>query len=291
MQLVNISGVSIRIHPTFLIVLVAYGILGLAAQAFLVFGLVFCHELAHLLTTRAYGFKIVGLELYPFGGAAYSDDLFEGRKLEESIISLAGPALNIVLLFGAQILRWQGVWTGELAEDFVRFNFWLAAFNLIPVLPLDGGRVVRAFFAESFGYVKTTKFLAWSGKWLGLLIALFGIVLWGQGKFTEGALTYIILGGFFWYAGSKEIAKAHITFLRQLTRKKEDLLKKGLMRSFWVTVSSDTHLVRIVEQFTPDRFALISLTNQAMGLDKILTETDVVEGMFREGIHFPVGKL
>lgn len=291
MQLANISGVSIRIHPTFLIVLVAYGILGLAAQAFLVFGLVFCHELAHLLTTRAYGFKIVGLELFPFGGAAYSEDLFEGRKREESIISLAGPALNIVLLFGAQILRWQGLWAGELAEDFVRFNFWLAAFNLIPVLPLDGGRVVRAFFAESFGYVKTTKFLAWSGKWLGLLIALFGIVLWGQGKFTEGALSYIILGGFFWYAGSKEISKAHITFLRQLTRKKEDLLKKGLMRSFWVTVSSDTHLVRIVEQFTPDRYAMISLTNQAMGLDKILTETDVVDGMFREGIHFPVGKL
>lgn len=291
MQLVKISGVSINVHPTFLLVLVGYGVLGLAPQALVVFSLVFCHELAHLLTARAYGFRIKGLELFPFGGAAYCDDLFEGRKLEESIMALAGPALNVVLLFGAQALRWQGLWTGELAEDFVRFNFWLAAFNLIPVLPLDGGRVVRAFFAESFGYVKTTKFLAWSGKWLGLLIALFGIVLWGQGKFTEGALTYIILGGFFWYAGSKEIAKAHITFLRQLTRKKEDLLKKGLMRSFWVTVSSDTHLVRIVEQFTPDRFALISLTNQAMGLDKILTETDVVEGMFREGIHFPVGKL
>jgi stage IV sporulation protein FB len=150
---------------------------------------------------------------------------------------------------------------------------------------------VRAFFADSFGFVKTTKFLAWAGKWLGLLIAIYGIVLWGQGKFTEGALTYIILGGFFWIAGTKEIDSAHITFLRQLTRKKEDLLKKGLMRSFWFTVQSDTHLVRIVEQFTPDRYGMISVTNQTMGLEKILTETDVVEGMFREGIHFPVGKL
>ncbi|HEY8875100.1 MAG TPA: M50 family metallopeptidase [Desulfosporosinus sp.] len=291
MELVKISGVSIRIHPTFLVVLVVYGVLGLAAQALLVFSLVFFHELAHLMTTRAYGFKILGLELYPFGGAANSDDLFEGRKFEESMIALAGPALNVILLFGAQVLRWQGVWTGELAEDFVRFNFWLAAFNLIPVLPLDGGRVVRAFFADSFGFVKTTKFLAWAGKWLGLLIAIYGIVLWGQGKFTEGALTHIILGGFFWIAGTKEIDAAHITFLRQLTRKKEELLKKGLMRSFWLTVQSDTHLVRIVEQFTPDRYGMISVTNQAMGLDKILTETDVVEGMFREGIHFPVGKL
>ena len=291
MQLVKISGVSIRIHPTFLVVLILYGFLGLAAQAFLVFGLVFCHELAHLMTTRAYGFKIVGLELYPFGGAAKSDDLFEGRKFEESMIALAGTFLNIVLLFVGQVLRWKGLWTGELADDFVRFNFWLAAFNLIPVLPLDGGRVVRAFFAASFGYVKTTKFLAWSGKWLGLLIALYGIVLWGQGNFTEGALTYIILGGFFWIAGDKEVKYAHITFLRQLTRKKEDLLKKGLMRSFWFTVQGETHLVRIVEQFTPDRYGMISVTNPTMGLDKILTETEVVEGMFREGIHFPVGKL
>ena len=291
MQLVKISGVSINVHPTFLLVLVGYGVLGLAPQALVVFSLVFCHELAHLLTARAYGFRIKGLELFPFGGAAYCDDLFEGRKLEESIMALAGPALNVVLLFGAQALRWQGLWTGELAEDFVRFNFWLAAFNLIPVLPLDGGRVARAFFVESFGYVKTTKFLAWAGKWLGVLIALYGVIIWGQGKFTEGALTYIILGGFFWWAGSTEISSAHITFLKQLTRKKEDLLKKGLMRCRWVTVHKDTPLVRIVEEFTPDRYAMISLANETMGMDKILTETEVVEGMFREGIRFPVGKL
>jgi len=291
MELIKISGVSLRIHPTFLVVLVIYGVLGLAAQALLVFGLVFCHELAHLLTARAYGFRVVGLELFPFGGAAYCDDLFEGRKFEESIMALAGPALNVVLLFGAQALRWQGIWTGELAEDFVRFNFWLAAFNLIPVLPLDGGRVARAFFAENFGFVKTTKFLAWAGKWLGVLLALYGIILWGGGKFAEGPLTFLILGGFFWLAGSKEIASAHIIFLRQLTRKKEDLLKKGLMRSHWVTVYKDTPLVRIVEEFTPDRYAMISLANNEMGLGKILTETDVVEGMLREGIRFPVGKL
>ena len=291
MELLKISGVSIRIHPTFLLVLVVYGVLGLAAQALLVFSLVLGHELAHLLTAKAYGFKVVGLELFPFGGAAYCDDLFEGRKLEESVMALAGPAFNVVLLFGAQALRWNGMWTGELANDFVRYNFWLGAFNLFPVLPLDGGRVLRALCAEGFGFVRTTKFLARSGQWLGVILALYGVLLWGKGKFTEGALTFIILGGFFWFAGSKEISAAHITFLRQLTRKKEELLKRGLMRSKWLTVHRNTPLVRIVEEFTPDRYAMVSLTNEGMGLGKILTETDVVEGMMREGIRFPVGKL
>lgn len=291
MELIKVWGVSIRIHPTFLVVLLLYGVLGLAAQALLVFALVVAHELAHLMTAKAYGFKVVGLELFPFGGAAYSDDLFEGRKLEESMVALAGPALNVVLLFAAQALRWEGLWTGELAADFVRFNFWLAAFNLLPVLPLDGGRVVRALSVEGFGFVRTTKFLAWAGKWLGVLLGFYGVFLVGQGKFAEGPLTFIVLGGFFWLAGAKEISTAHITFLRQLTHKKEDLLKKGLMRSRWLTVQQDTPLVRIVEEFTPDRYALISLTNETMSQAKVLTETDVLEGMLREGIHFPVGKL
>ncbi len=291
MQIIKIFGVSFRIHPTFLVVLVVYGVLGLAAQALLVFGLVVCHEMAHLLMARVYGYKIIGLELFPFGGAAYCDDLFEGRKLDESVMALAGPAFNLLLLFGAQALRWQGIWTGELAVDFVRFNFWLAAFNLIPVLPLDGGRVARALLAGSFGFVRTTKFLAAAGKGLGLLLALYGIILWGSGSFSEGALSFIILGGFFWLAGSKEISTAHIMFLRQLTRKKADLQKKGLMRSLWLTVHKDTPLVRIVEKFASDRYAMISLTNEKFGLNKILTESDVVEGMLREGINFPVGRL
>ena len=291
MELLKIYGVSIRVHPTFLLVLVVYGVLGLAAQALLVFTLVLGHELAHLLTAKAYGFKVVGLELFPFGGAAYCDDLFEGRKVEESIMALAGPTFNVVLLFIAQALRWNGVWTGELANEFVRLNFWLAAFNLIPVLPLDGGRVARALFAEAFGFVRTTKFLARSGQWLGVLFALYGIVLGGSGKFSEGPLTFITLGGFFWFVGSKEISSAHITFLRHLTRKKEELVRKGLMRSKWLTVHKDTPLVRIVEKFTPDQYGMVSLANEKMGLAKILTETEVLEGMLREGIRFPVGKL
>lgn len=291
MELAKVNGMSLRIHPTFLLVLLVYGVLGQIAQALLVFSLVLGHELAHLLTAKAYGFKIVGLELFPFGGTAYCDDIFEGRKLEESVMALAGPAFNLVLLVGAEVLRWYGIWTGGPADDFVRYNFWLAVFNMIPVLPLDGGRVLRAVCADSFGFVPTTKFLAKAGQYLGVLFALYGMVLWNNGKFTEGPLTFMILGGFFWVTGSKEISAAHITFLRQLTRKKEELVKKGLMRSKWLTAERSTPVVRIVEQFAPDRYAMISLPNEEMSLAKILTETDVVEGMIREGIRCPVGKL
>ncbi|MHB1653658.1 MAG: M50 family metallopeptidase [Desulfitobacteriaceae bacterium] len=291
MELGKIAGVSLRVHPTFFLMLLLYGVLGLAAQAILVFSLVIGHELAHLLVARAYGFRVLGLEIFPLGGVAYCEGHFEGRKVEESLMALAGPAFNLLLLFIAQDLRWQGWWTGTWAEDFVRYNFWLATFNLIPVLPLDGGRVLRALLSSGFGFVRVTRALAWAGKWLGIGLAVYVFSAWARNGLQESLLFFLLLAGFFWLAGNKEISAAHVTFLQQLTHKKEELVRKGLMRSRWVTVHEETPLVRIVEEFSPDSYALISLTSREFTLDKTLTETEVLEGMLREGIHHPVGRL
>lgn len=291
MEVLRVRGLSIKVHPTFLLVLLAYGALGLITQALLIFTLVIGHELAHLLTAKAYGFRVIGLEIFPFGGAAYCDDLFEGRKMEESIMALAGPVFNLVLLFAAQALRWQGYWTGSSGEDFVRINFWLAAFNLVPVLPLDGGRIARALFSDTFGFVRTTKALARSGQAFGILLAILGLTLAGKGNSMEGMITLLLLAGFFWISGHKEISSARITFLRQLTRKKEELLNKGLMKSKVLTVYRETPLVRIVEELTPDRYALIHLPGKEFQVERTLTETQVVEGMLQYGIHYPVGNL
>lgn len=291
MEVARFQGLSIKVHPTFLLVLVAYGVLGQITQAFLIFSLVIGHELAHLLTAKAYGFRVIGLEIFPFGGAAQCEDLFEGRKVEESIMALAGPVFNLILLFAAQALRWEGYWTGPSSEAFVQINFWLAAFNLIPVLPLDGGRIVRALFSDAFGFVQTTKVLARGGQILGGLLALLGLVWLEKGNAVDGVLTLFVLAGFFWLSGKKEVEAARLTFLRQLTRKKEELLRKGLMKSKGITVTLDTPLVRIVEELTPDRYALITLPDQTFALGRTLTETQVVEGMLKHGIHHPVGKL
>lgn len=291
MEIARIQGLSIKVHPTFWLVLLAYGVLGLIPQALLIFFLVIGHELAHLLTAKAYGFRVIGLELYPFGGAAHCEDLFEGRKLEESMMALAGPIFNLILLFAAQALRWEGIWTGPLSEDFVQFNFWLAVFNLIPILPLDGGRVTRALFSDAFGFVQTTKFLARAGQFFGLILAIVGISLLGKGAY-DGIAICFLLAGFFWVSGKKEVSSARLTFLRQITRKKEELLHKGMMKSKAMTVTAETPLIRIVEDLTPDRYALIHLPGgEAFGIERTLTETQVVEGMLKKGIHCPVGKL
>ncbi|MDD2233857.1 MAG: M50 family metallopeptidase [Desulfitobacteriaceae bacterium] len=291
MEIGKVTGVSIRMHPGFLLLLGVYALFGLLPEAMLAFGLVLGHEIAHLSVAKAYGFRIQSLELFPFGGALTCNDIFEGRKTEETMMALAGPLFNIILLFAGQILRWQGIWTGALSEDFIRFNFLLAVFNLLPILPLDGGRIIRAIFAGVFGFVKTTKALAWAGKIVGLFFILAGIILIKITGLNGNNLVLLAFGGFFWIAGNKEISAARLTFLRQLTRKKEELVRRGLMRSKLITVYQDTPLIRVIEKLTPDSYALIILPDQNFKVAGSLTETEILEGMFREGIDYTVGKL
>lgn len=212
MEIFQIKGLSIRVHPTFLLVLLAYGILGLITQALLIFALVIGHELAHLLTAKAYGFKVVGLEIFPFGGAAYCDDLFEGRKIEESIMAVAGPLFNFLLLFAAQAIRWQGYWSGGSSEEFIRINFWLAAFNLLPLLPLDGGRIVRALFSDVFGFVRTTKVLARCGQAFGIILIILGLIFAGKGNSMEGIITLFLLAGFSCFQAIRKLLPRELPF-------------------------------------------------------------------------------
>jgi stage IV sporulation protein FB len=287
----HIRGITIRIHPTFIGLLLISALCGFAARAFIIFGLVILHELVHMLTARGYGVKVRSIELYPYGGTAVLEDTFEGKKKEETVIAFAGPAFNLSLFFILQYLRWEGIIEGAWALELVKMNFWLACFNLIPVLPLDGGRIVRAIFSGTFGFVRTTKFLAAAGKWLGSAFVVLGFLLQALGYYMSEPALFIILGVFFWIGSRKELANARIVFLKQLCRKKEQLLSKGLMRSSSLTVSRDTPLGRIMDEFTTDRYSLVNVFGEKDKIQKTLSETEIVQGMLDRGIDCKVGEL
>jgi stage IV sporulation protein FB len=285
------KGIKIKIHPTFIGLMIISALCGLAVRAFLIFGLVVLHELAHMLAAAGYGVKVRSIELYPYGGTAVLEDTFEGKKREETIISLAGPAFNFALFLMLQGLRGEGIIHGGWTLELARINFWLAAFNLIPVLPLDGGRILRAMLAGTFGFVRTTKLLAVAGRWLAGIFVVLGLWMEAFAFYTYEPAIFIILGVFFWIGGGKELANARIVFLKQLCRKKEQLLSKGLMRSAALTVTRDTELGKIMDELTSDRYSLINVIGGKNRIEKTWSETEIVQGIMERGLHDKVGNL
>ncbi len=287
----QIKGIKLKIHPTFIGILIISALCGFAVRAFIVFGLVILHELIHMLVAVAFGIRVKSIELYPYGGTAVLEDTFEGKRMEETMIAFAGPAFNLTLFFIIQYLRWEGIIQGEWVLELAKINFWLASFNLIPVLPLDGGRIARAFFSRIFGFVQTTRFLATAGKWLGGIFVILGFLFQALSFVMVEPVLLIILGVFFWIGSRKEITNARMVFLKQLCRKKEQLLDQGLMRSNCITVSKDTSLGKIIDMFTTDQYCLISVIENNNRIARTLSETEVIQGMMDRGLDSKAGEL
>ena len=152
----------------------------LAALAFAVLlGLsVLVHELAHAGAARAFGWQVREIRLTLMGGHTTFDAAREapGRS---ALVSLAGPAANLVLaLLGAILLGSldPGGLPRLVVELVTTANLLVGAFNLLPGLPLDGGRVVESLvWAVTGSETRGTVVAAWCGRVISVLV-----VLWAQ---------------------------------------------------------------------------------------------------------------
>lgn len=116
------------------------------------FGLIVIHELGHVTFARYYKWRITEIELLPFGGVVKTDEWGTVPSKEEMIVAIAGPAYNGVMIIFAAVCFLFGWWTPEWADFFVTANLWLAGFNLLPIYPLDGGRLLQALMSYQLPY-------------------------------------------------------------------------------------------------------------------------------------------
>ena len=158
-----------------------------------VFGCVVLHELGHSLAARFFGIGTRDITLYPIGGVAALDKM-PGKPLQEIIIALAGPAVNLVILIMLGALAGMGISGGILSALFYT-NVFLVLFNLIPAFPMDGGRVFRAGLSLAIPRDRATNIAAGIGKVCAGLMVVAGL-------FSNIMLT--LIGVFIWMAAGAE---------------------------------------------------------------------------------------
>ena len=159
---------------------------------------VIVHEFAHSLVARRFGLHMKGITLFIFGGVAEMADEPPSARAE-FFMAIAGPATSIVLglaLLGVTAL---GGWAGwprpvlGVLSYLWSINLVLAAFNLLPAFPLDGGRVLRAAL---WGWTKrlrrATRIASWIGSGFGILLIGLGVFNIIRGDFVGGIWLFLI---------------------------------------------------------------------------------------------------
>ena len=123
------------------------------------------HELAHLWVATTKGYKLKQMHLSMCGLFIKLDEDIEDK--DAFLINIAGPSLNLLLSVFCLALFWLVPTSYNYLSTFCISNLALAVFNLIPVYPLDGGKVVKGLFTNK----KHFKVFNRSSKWI--FIALF----------------------------------------------------------------------------------------------------------------------
>lgn len=191
-NLFRIFGIQLAVHGTFFLLL-AYagyegwrsdGTAGLLWHVLLTscfFVCVVLHELGHSLTALRYGVRVSRILLLPFGGMAEMEQI-PRRPSAEFLITIAGPAVNFALVavllpFGWRYLLGLELLTNftpaELVTQLLWANLIMGIFNLLPVYPMDGGRILRSILAIWLPYLRATW---WAVTITRVLAPLFAAV-------------------------------------------------------------------------------------------------------------------
>lgn len=158
------------------------------------------HELAHSLVARAGGLKIARVTLFLFGGVSQMEE--EPRSPgHEFLLALAGPATSVVIGVLALLARTSLIEAGApdpvwLPLEYLGvINLALAAFNLLPGFPLDGGRVLRAIlWAITKDILKATRWASRMGQAIGML--LMAVAVFGVLRGTFDLVWFAVMGWF-----------------------------------------------------------------------------------------------
>ena len=292
----QLAGTVVYVHVTFFVLLAWIGVVdGLEKGSFAaaveavgftttLFGCVVLHEFGHAFMARRFAIRTHDIVLFPFGGVGRLERIPEVPS-QEFLIALAGPAVSVSIaagLFGA--LRLQGsapqledfaIGQASFAERLMFINAGLAAFNLLPAFPMDGGRILRAVLAMRLDYVRATEVAARIGQGIAVLFAIVGAL--------QNPLL-VIIAHFVWMGAAGEAG------LVQVKRALRGAKAETAMRTEFGELAPGDAIGRAAEmaiRHAQSDFPVL-LDGQVVGM---LTRRDLIRSLSEDGADRTVGDL
>ena len=195
-EILKIKGVSISLHWTWTVAMmfVAYLDLNMFLYILPIYFFVLLHELGHVFAAKSLNIEARSIHLFPFGGLARINFPEKQNSKKEFLITIAGPLVNLGLLIIFALCQLITPENYLILNQFILVNLVLFVFNLLPLFPMDGGRILRCvlhFLMED--YHKATKWAVRIGQVLSIALC---IVAFSQGFIMLCAITIlVILGG------------------------------------------------------------------------------------------------
>jgi len=252
---------------------------GYFVELLTLFGIVLIHEFGHVAAAKSFGWRIREVRLLPFGGVAVTDDEGSAPAHEEIVVALAGPLQNAVMVGFACAMKATGVSDPAWWDYFLQSNLLIGLFNLLPIQPLDGGKMLKAVLSYLLAYHQTMVIVTATGMLLGLFIIALSLSPWhGQGV----QLNLMLIGCFLVYANWQDyrnIPYLHMRFLMSRNERFLQWMARGTLAQP-IVVSGRRKIADVMRMFMRERYHLIYVLNERGAIEGVFPEQRVIEAFF-----------
>ena len=277
----------IQINIAFFIVLAVMLFTGNLANFSVAYASMVLHELGHITPALLSGRRIFMVRILPIGlNVSIDEDSFS--RWNSILIYFCGPFINLLLAIAGYIVNsCFSTQSGNLLF-FTQLNVFLAFFNIIPVLPLDGGKILRKilvantglFFANSLS-IKISFFIS------TILIAL------GVMQFITDFQNFSLLaiGLYLFYSLKSESVEAALMNMKEIIYRRSRLKKKGIYPARGLVVTESMHIGEALKFMDFDRFHLIHVLDDDLKLAGIYTEQQIMDSILKYNTGMTFGEL
>ncbi|UKS27731.1 M50 family metallopeptidase [Paenibacillus sp. HWE-109] len=271
------AGTTYRFHPLFTLIMIGSALTGYFLEAVTLFGIVLVHELGHLVAANGLGWRVKEVQLLPFGGVLVVDELGTAPTWEELVVSLAGPIQHVWMIVLALLMKWLGVGVDTWWDYFIEANLMIGLFNLIPVMPLDGGKVLQSLLGYLMPYHTTILYTVWISMMLSLAIIVTAITQLISGHLP---LNVMVIGIFLlvsnWYA-YRQLPYHFVRFLIGRGTRMSQLVSRGTLAQP-IVITKHRTMAETLKLFMREKYHLIYVVNEVGRIQAVLPEQQIVSG-------------
>ncbi len=288
MTVIRLSRINIKINVFLYFTLMLFFVNGYLIYTLISFSIVFIHELSHTLVANVLGYKVKEIEIFPLGGVVKLEHILGINPKHEILVAAAGPLSNLILSMTAYFIVNQYNILNNYIIYFIYANAIIAVTNLLPILPLDGGRICRAYISYIIGFKKATKLLIFLSKILSILLFIMGFFLI---KYDKVNIVISLVAVFLYLALRKEKEMAIFILMQEIMNEKMSLFEKGILRTRHLATLEGTPVKRIINRFHSNLYHIVTVMDDDNNVIGVLTESDILDGIIKYGLDTSLEKL
>lgn len=279
-------GKHLRIH--FLLpLLILAATLGNYLSLFLIsWGLALLHEGAHLLTGIRLGVPFSGVSLLPFGVCARLKDPVIKSPGKEILIALAGPASNLgfALLFRMLLVPFPL----ELLRYAMVASLAMGVLNLLPCLPLDGGRILRALLTLGSDAITAWQTVTRISRIFVAVLLIVSVLFLLTSSFQ---FSLLLIGVFLLGNLAKEQKSISHQALRELLYYKEKPERDSFSRTSLLSAYEGLPARKLLRKLSYHKYYTIQVLDKNQAVRKTLTESQILDALLNRSIRITLGEI